>query len=93
MKDRIKESLEKAHLYDAIAENVKEYNKHMKGYMFDSLVYRFKDYQSRVFHMEVLDLKNEGRTELDARITVGERHNRDLMRFIEILNEAIGEHD
>ena len=93
MKDRIKESLEKAHLYDAIAENVEEYNKHMKGYMFDSLVYRFKDYQAKAFQMEVIDLKNQGRCESDARRIVSDRHNRDLMRFIEILNEAIGEHD
>lgn len=93
MKDRIKESLEKAHLYDAIAENVEEYNKHMKGYMFDSLVYRFKDYQAKAFQMEVIDLKNQGRYESDARRIVKDRHDRDLMRFIEILNEAIGEHD
>ena len=93
MKDRIKESLEKAHLYDAIAENVEEYNKHMKGYMFDSLVYRFKDYQAKAFQMEVIDLKNQGRCESDARRIVKDRHDRDLMRFIEILNEAIGEHD
>ena len=81
---------------DQISETLKEVpkvQKHMKGYMFDSLVYRFKDYQSRVFQIEVLDLKNQGKTELDARKIVKDRHNRDLMRFIEILNEAIGEHD
>ena len=81
---------------DQISETLKELpkaQKHLKGYMFDSLVYRFKDYQSRAFHMEVLDLKNQGKTELDARKIVRDRHDRDLMRFIEILNEAIGEHD
>ena len=81
--DQISETLEK----------VPKVQKHMKGYMFDSLVYRFKDYQAKAFQMEVIDLKNQGKTELDARKTVGDRHNRDLMRFIEILNEAIGEHD
>ena len=69
-------------------------DKHLKGYIFDSLVYRFKDYQSRAFDIEVLDYKNRrDSTELDARAIVQDRHNRDLMRFIEILNEAIGEHD
>ena len=33
--------------------NIKDYldnlEKHTKGYMFDSLVYRFKDYQARAF--------------------------------------------
>ena len=43
--------------------------------------------------MEVIDLKNQGRCESDARRIVKDRHDRDLMRFIEILNEAIGEHD
>ena len=30
---------------------------------------------------------------IDAEVTIARRHERDLMRFIEILNEAIGEHD
>ena len=67
---------------------------HLKGYMFDSLVYRFKDYQARAFQMEVIDLKfQRNLSETEARNIVKNRHERDLMRFIEILNEAIGEHD
>ena len=67
---------------------------HLKGYMFDSLVYRFKDYQARAFQMEVIDLKHSRNlSEVDARNIVKDRHNRDLMRFIQILDEAIGEHD
>jgi hypothetical protein len=31
--------------------------------------------------------------EAEARQHVRDRHNRDLMRFIQILDEAIGEHD
>ena len=79
---------------DLALSNYKPEEKHLKGYMYDSLIYLFKDYQARAFQMEVIDLKN-GRnySELDARRIVGDRHNRDLMRFIEILNEAIGEHD
>ena len=67
---------------------------HLKGYMFDSLVYRFKDYQARAFQMEVMEVKNSRNLpEIDARNIVKDRHNRDLMRFIQILDEAIGEHD
>lgn len=74
--------------------NQKPEEKHLKGYMFDSLVYRFKDYQARAFQMEVIDLKNRRNcSEFDARKIIEDRHNRDLMRFIEILDEAIGEHD
>ena len=68
--------------------------KHMKGFMFDSLVYRFKDYQSRAFPLEVMDMKhNRNLSEVEARERVKSQHNRDLMRFIQILDEAIGEHD
>ena len=68
--------------------------KHMKGFMFDSLVYRFKDYQARAFPLEVMDMKhNRNLSEMEARERVKDRHNRDLMRFIQILDEAIGEHD
>ena len=67
---------------------------HTKGFMFDSLVYRFKDYQSRAFMTEVNDYKySHGSSEMEARQRVKDRHNRDLMRFIQILDEAIGEHD
>ena len=68
--------------------------KHMKGFMFDSLVYRFKDYQARAFPLEVMDMKHSRNlSEVEARERVKYRHERDLMRFIQILDEAIGEHD
>lgn len=67
---------------------------HIKGYMFDSLVYGFKDYQARAFSAEVAEYKYKHMTgEAEARQHVRDRHNRDLMRFIQILDEAIGEHD
>lgn len=67
---------------------------HLKGYMFDSLVYRFKDYQARAFDAEVNDyIYLRGVSKTDARNHVRNQHNRDLIRFIQILDEAIGEHD
>lgn len=69
-------------------------DKHTKGYMFDSLVYRFKDYQSRAFNYEVNQIKHQRNlSQFEAEEKVKDRHNRDLMRFIQILDEAIGEHD
>lgn len=80
-----------------VNEQIEEYMenlKHLKGYMFDSLVYRFKDYQNRAFQSEVNDYKyKHNKSEIEAREIIKNRHDRDLMRFIQILNEAIGEHD
>ena len=65
-----------------------------RGYAFDSLVYRFKDYQARAFQSEVNDFKYEKQcSEVEARKRIKDRHNRDLMRFIEILDSVIGEHN
>ena len=73
---------------------LEEYNKELKGYMFDSLVYRFKDYQSKAFQSEVNDYRYINCcSEADAKEKIQNRHNRDLMRFIQILNKAIGEHN
>ena len=69
------------------------YNKHLKGYMFDSLVYRFKEYQAKAFNQDKYDLESKGYSGHEANRKVLEMHNRDLMRFIQILDEAIGEHD
>ena len=71
-----------------------ENDKHLKGYIFDSLVYRFKDYQHKAFDYEVMLYKTQKNlSRVDAEIAITHRHERDLMRFIEILDEAIGEHD
>lgn len=79
--------LEKAHRYDDLQP-------HLKGYMYDSLIYRFKDYQSKAFQAEVIDYKHKYHSsEIEARERIKDRHTRDLIRFIDILNEAIGEHD
>ena len=69
-------------------------DKHLKGYMFDSLVYRYKDVQSKAYYHEVAMLKSErGLSQFEAEMRVRDRQNRDMMRFIQILDEAIGEHD
>lgn len=71
-----------------------ENDKHLKGYMFDSLVYRFKDYRYKAFDYEVALYKaQKNLSRVEAEIAITRRHERDLMRFVEILDEAIGEHD
>ena len=62
--------------------------------MFDSLVFRFKDYQARAYSTEVEEEKyRRNISEAEARIRVRDNHNRDLMRFIDILDKAMGEHN
>jgi hypothetical protein len=83
----IKEMFDKAQNYDNLMIST-------RGYAYDSLIFRFKDYQSRAFQSEVTDYKyRKNVSELEARYRVKDKHDRDLMRFIQILDSVIGEHD
>lgn len=85
--DDLKKKLEKASNYDDLAL-------HTKGFMYDSLIFRFKEYQAKAFYLDVQDYKYKRNcSEIEARNKIKDMYNRDLMRFIQILNEAIGEHD
>jgi hypothetical protein len=74
--------------------NKDEYKKHLKGYIFDSLVYR---YQLALYKASLKDAedimmrKDISRKDAEAEARIN--YNRDMMRFCEILNEAIGDHD
>lgn len=59
---------------------------HLKGYIFDSLVYR---YQLALYKAILYDHKDEPIRSEDFQCV----YDRNLSRFIEILNEAMGEHD
>ena len=88
---RVKETLDRVYID---RDELSKLYLDKQGYAFDSLVYRFKDYQSRAFHTEVLQLKHDRNlSELEAIQKVKDRHDRDLMRFIQILDEVIGEHN
>lgn len=69
-------------------ENEEENNKdkHLNGYIFDSLMYRYQLARERQLMWEITKEGIEPKTARD-------RFNRDLMRFGQILDEAIGEHD
>lgn len=84
---QLKEIIEKANAYNDLIIST-------RGFAFDSLIYRFKDYQARAFQSEVNDYKyKHNSSEIEARQKIKEMHNRDLMRFIQILDSVIGEHD
>ena len=83
--NNLKEMLNKSHNYEQLIIST-------RGFAFDSLVYRFKDYQARAFQAEVVDYKYKHNcSEIEARERIKDMHNRDLMRFIEILDTVIGE--
>ena len=68
----------------------KELNKKMKGYAFDSLVFRYKIAREAQMRAEQLEYKKTG--EINKVENAKHLAERDLMRFIQILDEAIGEH-
>lgn len=69
-------------------ENKDKYKKHLKGYMYDSLIYRYKYARTQLAELEY-KFGDDDKT-LQFYRDLAER---DIMRFIQILNEAIGEHD
>lgn len=65
---------------------IKEMNKHTKGYIYDSLMYRYIRAREAMAELESIKYhKDQNLTQQCA--------HRDMLRFSEILNEAIGEHD
>ena len=66
--------------------NKNEHKKHLKGYIFDSLVYRYQ--LARYAQAEAEAVIHNNSIEKEK-----EYAKRDIMRFIQILDEAIGEHD
>lgn len=70
-----------------------ESDKHLKGYIFDSLVFRYQVALERGLPLRVEEYIGRGLSKPEARNQAQMRNNDDLMRFIRVLEEAIGEHD
>lgn len=61
---------------------------HFKGYLYDSLVYRYQLAREEMCEHEIsLDEKES------HKYSHMKHRDRDIMRFIQILDEAMGEHD
>lgn len=69
--------------------NINISEKHFKGYLYDSLVYRYIRARERMAELEYI---SDSCREYDRKYYY-KQANRDIMRFCQILNEAIGEHD
>ena len=67
--------------------------KHLNGYLYDSLCYRFIRAREQMAEYEYLrDCQSNKNNHTDWKV-YRERANRDIMRFCQILDEAIGDHD
>ena len=62
---------------------------HYKGLLFDSLVYRYKNAREKLAIYEEQERKKKG----ERFEHIEQNAQRDIMKFVEILNEAIGDHD
>ena len=89
-----KKTMKKTDMLDVIVEQLDNEKKHMKGYIFDSLVYRYKiALEDTVVTRAERYQQDKFCSKKEAEMYVRNLNNRDLMRFVQILDEAIGEHD
>ena len=88
----LKRMVEKAEKYDNYVEFFQERENHTKGYIYDSLCYRYQLARYKAMEMDIntfaIDL---GLKEAQKKAKV--LYERDCMRFYQILDEVIGEHD
>lgn len=99
--------LEQTHNYDALIKKLKlgmkntpiqvvkdSSDKHLKGYMYDSLCYRYQLARYKACEADAMDLvMTKGLSKREAEAEARNLCERDCKRFYQILDEAIGEHD
>lgn len=95
MSEMFKKMMQDAGNWKALEKGLKEQlnqpaqivaDSHLKGYIYDSLVFRYMKARDAEAELERITQKISYETSVS-------RANRDKMRFMQILNEAIGEHD
>ena len=78
-------------MYEELVEKALNADKKIKGYAFDSLVLRYKLAREKQAEWEAYQYRKEGNLrKADNTKSLAER---DIMRFIQILDDVIGEHD
>lgn len=70
---------------------INDLNKTIKGYGFDSLVFRYKLAREAEARYQYKEAMRNGNRQHDETYYL-DRANRDVMRFIQILDDLIGEH-
>lgn len=71
-----------------------EYANNYKGYMYDSLCYRYQLARYKACEADAIDLvMTKGISKREAEAKARRAYERDCLRFYQILDEAIGEHN
>lgn len=74
-------------------ENNNNDDENLKGYQFDSLVYRYIRAREQMAEYEYLRDRQSNVSNHTEWTVYRQRANRDIMRFVQILDEVIGEHE
>lgn len=69
-----------------------EIEKKIKGYGFDSLIFRYKLAREAEARYEYREARRNGNSQYDESHYLS-KADRDIMRFIQILDDLLGEHD
>jgi hypothetical protein len=86
---RKRRQMETKDIYEIRFKDTPSDRKHLKGYIYDSLVYRYIRAREQMAEYEYeKQIKKEHDKAYYQR-----QANRDIMRFCQILDEVIGEHD
>ena len=81
-------------IFNRIVKEANEYNKNCKGYMYDSLCYRYQLARYKACEADAMDLViTKGMSKREAEAMARKTCERDCLRFYQILDEAIGEHN
>ena len=81
-------------IFDRIIKKANEYNKNYKGYMYDSLCYRYQLARYKACEADAMDwVITKGMSKREAEAQARKAYERDCLRFYQILDEAIGEHN
>lgn len=92
--EELKKMMMKAQKFDDISENLQNIEKHTKGFMYDSLCYRYQLARYKACEADAMDLViTKGLSKREAEAKARDLYERDCMRFYQILDKAIGEHD
>lgn len=79
--------------YEDIVKETENIQKHTKGYIYDSLCFRYRIARMGCLEKDTNNLMLKGYTHNEASARALKSAERDCLRFYEILDEAIGEHD
>lgn len=78
---------------EAIQKTEEKSDKRVKGYGYDSLVFRFKEARYKQAELEAIEARKNGKDPYTAKERADKRAERDFMRFCQILDDLLGEHD